>query len=77
MISRNLARRLKMLESRFVPNGEPLVIQVQFVSLDGSHVDGPRFTVPRAGGRPTGMAGLAGGGRPDLADGQYREGLRP
>ena len=74
---RSIDRRLRRLESRFVPDGDPLVIEVQFVSLDGSRVAGPRFTLPRAGGRPTGSAGLAGGGRPGLVDGQYREGLHP
>ena len=63
MISRNLSRRLKRLETRLMPAGEPLIIQVQFVSPDGSLVDGPRFTIPDAGGRPTGSAGLAGGER--------------
>ena len=74
MISRNLARRLEMLESRYVPDGEPLVIQVRFVSPDGSGVDGPRLTIPRVGERLTGSARLAGGGRPGLAGWQYRRG---
>ena len=64
MITRNLARRLERLETRLVPAGEPLVIQVHFVSPDGSRVDGPRFTVPRPGGRQ------------GLADRHYGEGLR-
>jgi hypothetical protein len=61
MITRNLARRLERLETRLVPEGEPLVINVHFVSTDGSRVGGVRFTIPRAGGRP----------------GQYRKGLHP
>ena len=52
MITRNMARRLERLEARLVPAGEPLVIQVHFVSPDGSRVAGPRFTVPRAAARP-------------------------
>jgi len=35
MTTRNLARRLERLETRFVPAGEPVVIQVYFVSPDG------------------------------------------
>jgi hypothetical protein len=61
MISRRFTRRLERLETRFLPAGEPLVIQVYFVSPDASRTDGPRFTIPRGGGRP----------------GQYRKGLRP
>jgi hypothetical protein len=34
MISRNLSRRLKRLEARAMPDGEPMVIEVQFVSPD-------------------------------------------
>jgi len=64
MITRNLARRLERLEIRLLPAGEPLVIQVHFVSPEGSRVDGPRFTIPRAG-------------RPGLADRHYGEGLHP
>jgi hypothetical protein len=70
MIGRRLARRLERLETRLVPDGEPLVIQVRFVSPDGSRVDGPQFTVPRAGGRPAGPAGP-----PGLADRRYGRGL--
>ena len=77
MIGRRLARRLERLETRLVPDGEPLVINVHFVSPDGSRVDGPRFTIPRAGRRPTGSAGVAGGGRPGLPDRRYRQGLYP
>ena len=60
MIGRSLTRRLERLETRLLPAGEPLVIQVHFVSPDGSRVDGPRCTVPRAGGRP-GLAGRHNG----------------
>jgi hypothetical protein len=77
MISRNLTRRLERLETRLMPAGEPLIIQVKFVSSDGSVRDGPRFTIPAAGGQKTGSAGLADGGRPGLAGRQYREGLHP
>jgi len=44
MISRNLSRRLERPETRLRPAGEPLTIQVRYVSPDGSVVDGPRFT---------------------------------
>ena len=77
MISRNLSRRLERLETRLMPAGEPLVVEVQFVFTDGSRIEGPRFTIPDAGGRPTGSAGLAGGGRPGLAGRQYRGGPQP
>ncbi|MGD0522833.1 MAG: hypothetical protein ABSA48_16370 [Terracidiphilus sp.] len=73
MITRSLVRRLERLETRLIPAGEPVVINVHFVATDGSRVGGVRFTVPRAGGRPTGSAGVAGGARP-VADRQYREG---
>ena len=65
MIGRKLTLRLERLETRLAPAGEPVVIQIHFVSPDGSRVDGPRFTIPRAAARP----GLAGR--------QYRQGLRP
>jgi len=48
MIGRRLTRRLERLETRFVPAGEPLVIQIYSVSPDGSRTDGPRFIIPRA-----------------------------
>jgi len=65
MTTRNLARRLERLETRLVPAGEPVVIQVYFVSPDGRRVDGVRFTVPRAAARPS------------LTDRHYGEGLHP
>ncbi len=34
MISRNLSQRLKRLEARLMPAGEPMVIEVQFVSVE-------------------------------------------
>ena len=34
MISRNLSQRLKRLEARAMPAGEPMVIEVQFVSVE-------------------------------------------
>ena len=34
MISRSLAQRLKRLEARSMPAGEPMVIEVQFVSVE-------------------------------------------
>ena len=37
-----------------MPAGEPLILQIQFVSPDGSVKDGPRISVPGAGGRRLG-----------------------
>ena len=54
MASRSFSKRLERLETRIMPVGEPLVIQVRFVSLNGSVEDGPRFSVPGAGGRRLG-----------------------
>jgi hypothetical protein len=54
MGSRTLLKRLKQLETQMMPAGEPLVIQVQFVSPDGSIEDGPRISVPAAGGHRAG-----------------------
>ena len=34
MISRSLSKRLKRLEARAMPAGEPLVIEVRFISPD-------------------------------------------
>ena len=48
------SKRLQRLETRMMPVGEPLVIQVQNVSPDGSVKDGPRISVPGAGGRRVG-----------------------
>ena len=46
MISRRLAARLEQLESRFLPAGEPIVIQVIYFSPDGRPKEGPRYTLP-------------------------------
>ena len=51
MIGRTLSKRLERLETRIIPAGEPLVVQIQYVSPDGSVEDGPRISVPGAGGR--------------------------
>lgn len=45
MISSKLAKRLERLEARLAPAGEPHVIQIVFVSTDGSSRDGPRFVL--------------------------------
>jgi hypothetical protein len=45
MISSKLAKRLERLEARLAPAGEPHVIQIVFVSTDGSSKDGPRFVL--------------------------------
>jgi hypothetical protein len=50
MRTTTFSKRLQLLETRMMPAGEPLIIQVQYVSLDGSVEDGPRFCVPGAGG---------------------------
>jgi hypothetical protein len=52
MIGRKLSARLERLESRFLPSGEPIVLQVVFISPDGRAEDGPRYTVPGSP-RPT------------------------
>jgi hypothetical protein len=36
MISRNLTRRLKKLEGRNAPAAEPVIVEVMFVSPDGT-----------------------------------------
>jgi hypothetical protein len=42
-VVRNLAHRLKRLEARMTPLDAPRVLQIRFVSSDGSVPDGPRF----------------------------------
>jgi hypothetical protein len=54
MASRNLSKRLERLEERMLPAGEPLIVQIQFVSPDGTVEDGPQVIVPGAGGRRLG-----------------------
>jgi hypothetical protein len=49
MRSRTLSNRLERLETRLAPEGEPFLIQIQFVSPDGTIKDGPVFTVQAAG----------------------------
>ena len=51
MISSKLTRRLEELEARLAPAGPPHVIQIVFVSPDGSQKDGPRFVVQQPAGR--------------------------
>jgi hypothetical protein len=47
MTKRNLTRRLEELEKRIAPaDAEPLIIQVTYVSPDGTSVPGPRYTYP-------------------------------
>lgn len=75
MIGRNLARRQQHLESRVMPPDEPVIIQIQYASPDGRVVEGPRITIPVAGGRRAGRAGLAAGKPPALAGRQDREDL--
>jgi hypothetical protein len=40
MISRNLAGRLKRLEDRMMPTGEPTIINVSYVNADGTPAPG-------------------------------------
>ena len=51
MINRTLSKRLARLETRLALEGEPLILQIEFVSSDGAVEQGPRFCVP-GGGRP-------------------------
>jgi hypothetical protein len=46
MIRRKLSARLERLESRFIPAGEPKVLQVEYVMPDGSLRKGPTYTIP-------------------------------
>ena len=46
MTSRNITRRLERLEEDTKPVGEPKVLQVIFVSPDGTEKDGPRVEIP-------------------------------
>lgn len=46
VIGKTLVRRLEHLEYRLPPEGEPLVIQVRFISPDGTSTDGPIVTFP-------------------------------
>jgi hypothetical protein len=40
MISRNLAGRLKRLEDRMIPAGEPTIINVMYINPDGTREPG-------------------------------------
>jgi hypothetical protein len=46
MIGRNLTGRLERLETRLMPAAEPVIVQITYVSPDGSEENGPRFEVP-------------------------------
>ena len=46
MTTRNITRRLERLEEETLPAGEPKVIQVVFVSTDGTRKEGPRYEIP-------------------------------
>jgi hypothetical protein len=48
--SLNLYRRMELLEDRLAPVGDPLIIEVQFVSADKSIVGGFQARVDRAPG---------------------------
>ena len=46
MICRNLTRRLEALETRIAPANEPLIVQLMYVTPDGSEEDADRFELP-------------------------------
>jgi hypothetical protein len=51
MISRKLTRRLEELEARIAPTAEPAIVEIMYVSPDGteeleSRVEMPTSTVP-------------------------------
>ena len=43
MIGRTLAKRVQKLEARLIPSSEPMVIQIRYVSPDGSVRLGPKY----------------------------------
>jgi hypothetical protein len=47
MINRSLFKRMQKMEARLMPTEEPRVIQIKFVSPDGSVTDGPLFRIGR------------------------------
>jgi len=51
MIRRNLTRRLEELEARIAPAAEAVIIQITYVTPDGSEEDGPRIVVQQPAGR--------------------------
>ena len=51
MISSKLTRRLQELEAQLLPAGPPHVIQLVWVSSDGTKEDGPRIVLPQPAGR--------------------------
>jgi hypothetical protein len=62
-MTRNLSRRLKRIEDRVNPTGEPLVIEVAFVSATGLVVNRRSFTCngnPRVGSGTRGGDGEGG-----------------
>jgi hypothetical protein len=44
--TRNITRRLERLEEETKPVGEPMIIQVVYVSTDGTRKDGPQYEIP-------------------------------
>lgn len=46
MTARNIPRRLERLEEETMPVGKPKMIQIVFVSPDGTEKDGPRYEIP-------------------------------
>jgi hypothetical protein len=50
---RNITRRLERLEEETLPVGDPMVIQIIYVSGDGTRENGPRYEIPAyPAGRP-------------------------
>ena len=43
MINRTLSKRVQKLEARLIPSSEPMVIQIRYVSPDGSTWLGPKY----------------------------------
>jgi hypothetical protein len=51
--SRILSEPVQKLEARLIPSSEPMVIQVRYVSPDGTVTDGPRYGGSPKTDRPT------------------------
>src|SRR5450755_1762443 len=56
-----LVRRLERLETRWAPEGAPLVIRFIIVDPDGTRSEGPKLVIPGAGGSHHPSRGRAGG----------------
>ena len=45
MINRTLSKRVQKLEARLIPTEKPMVIQIRYVSPDGTVTLGPKYGV--------------------------------